>query len=107
MQKNLNRQYFIIVLLLSLAIGVTMHFPSVINYIFGNGETGYGGRGNEDRFILTFTHLGLELLITYIVAVLMFTLNFFILKPVEKHRKLKATSIIIAIILFVYWISKA
>jgi len=101
MQKNLNRQYFIIVLLLSLAIGVTMHFPMVMSYIFGNGEADHVGRGHEERFILTFTHLGLELLITYIVAILMFTLNFFILKPVEKHRKLKPLSIVLAIVLTV------
>lgn len=101
MQKNLNRQYFIIVLVLSLAIGVTMHFPNVINYFFGEVDTGRGGRGHDERFIMSFTHLGLELLITYIVAILMFTLNFFILKPVEKHRKLKPLSIVLAIVLTV------
>jgi len=94
MQRNLNRQYFIIVLLLSLAIGVTMNFPSVMNYIFGDG-----GRGNNERFIISFTHLGMELLITFIIAFLMFTLNFFILKPVEKHHKLRPLNIVLAIAL--------
>jgi LytS/YehU family sensor histidine kinase len=43
----------------------------------------------------------MELLITNIVAFLMFTLNFFILKPVEKHAKLKLFNIILAIVLTV------
>lgn len=84
MQTNSKRQYFIIALLLSLAIAVTIHFPLVMNYIFGENESRHG-----QRFMISFTYLGTELLITYIVALLMFTLNFFILKPVEKHGKLK------------------
>jgi hypothetical protein len=48
MQKNLNRQYFIIVLLLSLAIGVTMRFPMVMSYIFGEADTGRGNILKEE-----------------------------------------------------------
>jgi hypothetical protein len=94
MQRNLTKQYFIIVLLVSLAIGITIHFPMVMSYIFGEG----GSRYNE-RFIVSFTHLGTELMITYIVALLMFTLNFFILNPVGKHGKLKLLNILLAIVL--------
>jgi LytS/YehU family sensor histidine kinase len=43
----------------------------------------------------------LELLITYIVALLMFTLNFFILNPAERHGKLKMLNVILAIVLTV------
>lgn len=93
MQRNLNKQYFIIVFLLSLAIGITIHFPMVMNYLFGEE----GGRSHE-RFMVSFTHLGIELLITFIVALLMFTLYFFILKPVEKLGKLKLSNIILAIV---------
>lgn len=94
MQTNSNKQYFIIALLLSLAIGITIHFPMVMNYLFGEGRDLHG-----EGFIISFTHLGAELLITYIVAFLMFTLNFFILKPVEKHGKLHLLNIALAVLL--------
>ena len=78
---------------LSLAIAVTINFPLVMNYLFGEE----GGRYNHG-FMVSFTHLGTELLITFIVALLMFTLNFFILKPVERHGKLHIWNIVLAIV---------
>jgi hypothetical protein len=96
MQTNLKRQYYIIVLLLALAIAITIHFPMVMSYFFGEE----GGR-SDNRFMPSFTHLGLELLITYIVALLMFTLNFFILNPAERHGKLKMLNIILSVLLTV------
>jgi uncharacterized membrane-anchored protein YhcB (DUF1043 family) len=96
MQTNLKKQYFIIVLLLALAIAITIHFPMVMNYLFGEEGSRHG-----NRFMPSFTHLGLELLITYIVALLMFTLNFFILNPAERHGRLKMLNIILAISLTV------
>jgi uncharacterized membrane-anchored protein YhcB (DUF1043 family) len=96
MQTNLKKQYFIIVLLLALAIAITIHFPMVMNYLFGEEGTHHG-----NRFMLSFTHLGAELLITYIVALLMFTLNFFIINPAERHGRLKMLNIILAIVLTV------
>jgi hypothetical protein len=89
-----KRQFFIIALLLSLAIGITIQFPLVMSYLFG-----VGGEGHGERFIISFTHLGSELFITFIVAFLMFSLNFFILKPVDIHRKLTILNIIPAVIL--------
>jgi uncharacterized membrane-anchored protein YhcB (DUF1043 family) len=50
---------------------------------------------------MSFTHLGGHLIITYVVALLMFTLNFFILKPVETHGKLKLLNVFLAIVLTV------
>ncbi|MCX6302683.1 MAG: histidine kinase [Bacteroidia bacterium] len=96
MQTNLKKQYFYIVLLLALAIAITINFPMVMNYLFGEE----GGR-IDTRFMPSFTHLGAELLITYIVALLMFTLNFFILNPAERHGRLKILNIILAIVLTV------
>jgi sensor histidine kinase YesM len=96
MQTNSTKQYFIIALLLSLAIAVTINFPLVMNYLFGEE----GGRYNH-RFMVSFTHLGTELLITFIVALLMFILNFFILKPVERHGELHIWNIVLAISLTV------
>ena len=96
MQTNSTKQYFIIALLLSLAIAVTINFPLVMNYLFGEE----GGRYNHG-FMVSFTHLGTELLITFIVALLMFILNFFILKPVERHGELHIWSIVLAVSLTV------
>jgi hypothetical protein len=96
MPTNLKKQYFYIVLLLALAIAITINFPMVMSYLFGEE----GGR-IDNRFMPSFTHLGAELLITYIVALLMFTLNFFILNPAERHRRLKILNIILAIVLTV------
>lgn len=96
MQKSSVKSYFFIAVLLSLAIGVTIHFPQVMNYIFGESESRHG-----ERFITSFTHLGTELIITFIVALLMFTLNFFVLHPVDKHTKLTVLNIVLAVCLTV------
>jgi putative flippase GtrA/uncharacterized membrane-anchored protein YhcB (DUF1043 family) len=85
-----------IALLISLAIAITIHFPVVLEYFFRDGE----GR-DRHRFLMSFTHLGGHLIITYIVALLMFTLNFFILKPVETHGKLRLLNVLLAIVLTV------
>jgi hypothetical protein len=97
MKRKSIRQFFIIAMLLSLAIGITIHFPMVMSYFFGDE----GGR-NKHGFMPSFIHLGAELLITFIIAFLMFTLNFFILNPLEKHGKLKLWRIILAVILTVF-----
>lgn len=64
----------------------------VMSYLFGEEGGNHG-----ERILVSFTHLGAELLITFIVALLMFTLNFFILRPVETHRKLMLWNIILAV----------
>ena len=94
MQPRLNRQYFIVALLLSLAIGVTINFPLLMNYLFGDDGNRHG-----ERFFVSFAHLGAELMITFVIAFLMFSLNFFILRPVDRHRKLNISSIILAVAL--------
>lgn len=96
MHRKLTRQYFFIVLLLSLAIAVIIRFPMVISYFFGES----GGREHE-RFIITFTHMTSDLVITFIVAILLFTLNFFILNPTEKHGRLKLLNFGLAVVLTV------
>ncbi len=97
MKRNSTKQYFVIALLLSFAIAITIHFPVVLEYFFRDE----GGR-DRHRFLMSFTHLGGHLFITYIVALLMFTLNFLILKPVETHGKLKLLNVFLAIILTVF-----
>jgi uncharacterized membrane-anchored protein YhcB (DUF1043 family) len=78
------------------AIGIMIHFQMVTELLFGDGERRHGG-----RLIVSFSHLGWEYLITVVVAFLMFTLDFFILKPLEKPYKLRVFTIPVAVILTV------
>jgi uncharacterized membrane-anchored protein YhcB (DUF1043 family) len=96
MKKNSIKSYFMIALLLAIAIGIMIHFQRVTDLIFGDGDEHHGG-----GLMVSISHLGWELLITVVAAFLMFTLNYFILKPLEKHHKLKAGTIFLAIILTV------
>ena len=96
MNTNSKRQYFIIALLLSLAIAITIHFPMIMSYLFGGDEVKHG-----ERIAISFTEVGTELLITFVLASLMFSLNFFILKPLESHRKLHILNVALAITLTV------
>ena len=96
MKKNAIKSYFTIALLLAIAIAIMIHFQMVTELLFRDGEDRHGG-----RFMVSFSHLGWEFLITVVVAFLMFALNFYILKPYEKHDKLKALTISLAVILTV------
>lgn len=94
MQSDLNKQYFKIIALLSLAIAVTIRFEMILSYFFVEID-GHHGR----QVVISFAHFGMEIIISYIVAFLMFTLNFFILNPVEKHNKLRFPRVALAIVL--------
>jgi sensor histidine kinase YesM len=94
MKKNSIKSYFLIVLLLAVAIGIMIHFQRAIDLFFGDGESHHGG-----KIMVSISHLGWEYLITVIVAFLMFTLNYFILRPIEKHHKLTVLTVSIAVIL--------
>jgi sensor histidine kinase YesM len=95
MKTNLVKQFFIIAFFLSLAIAVTIHFPMIINYIFGDEGSGGRHRGyNPD-----LGHLMGDIIITSVIAMVMFTLNFFILNPADKHGKLSIYRILIAVFL--------
>jgi uncharacterized membrane-anchored protein YhcB (DUF1043 family) len=96
MQKDSIKRYFTITLLLSFAIGIMIHFQMVTELLFGDGERRHGG-----KLMISMSHLGWEFLITVFVAFLMFALNFYILKPLEKHYKLKVFTIPVAVILTV------
>jgi uncharacterized membrane-anchored protein YhcB (DUF1043 family) len=96
MQKNSIKRYLIITFLLSVAIGIMIHFQMVTELLFDDGEHRHGG-----KLIVSFSHLWWEYLITVGVAFLMFTLNFFILKPLEKPYKLKVFTIPVSVILTV------
>jgi uncharacterized membrane-anchored protein YhcB (DUF1043 family) len=100
MKNNSVKSFFTIAFLLSLAIGITMHFPMVMEYLFGDVDGGSGGH-HGGRIIDSFSHLGSELFITFLVALLMFLLNYFILNPLEKHKKLPLLNILLSVALTV------
>jgi uncharacterized membrane-anchored protein YhcB (DUF1043 family) len=102
MRKNSVNSYFTIAFLLSLAIGITIHFPMVMEYLFGDGGERGGGAGHHgDRILDSFSHFGSELFITCFVALLMFIVNFYILKPVDRHKKITILNVIISVTLTV------
>lgn len=65
-----------------------------MTYLFGDSSREHGA-----RFDVSFIHLGSELVITFVVALLMFILNYFMLKPVNLRRKLSTLNIVMAVVL--------
>ncbi len=88
LKRNIDKQYLVFALFLSIAIGFTIQFPQLMSSFYKGGHSGSACR-----------HFGSDLLITVIVAFLMFVLNYYVLKPVEKHRKLKFWDIVWSILL--------
>lgn len=94
MQAKSIRQYFIIVALLSLAIALTIRFPMIMYMLFEEG--GRVGNHHED-LTSDLAHFFVESSITFMVALVMFVMNFFILRPTDKNRSLTAIRIILDI----------
>jgi uncharacterized membrane-anchored protein YhcB (DUF1043 family) len=91
MQKPSLKSYLTIALLLALAIGIMIHFQRVRDLLFGDSDSDH-----VKKLMVSLSHLGWEVLITIVVAFLMFALNFYILKPFERQNKLKMTTILFA-----------
>jgi uncharacterized membrane-anchored protein YhcB (DUF1043 family) len=94
MNNKSIKNYFPIAILLSIVIGILIHFQNVTNLIFADGD---GHHAN--KMMVSISHIGLELLVTVVVALLMFALNYYILKPLEKHHKLKVLTLALAVVL--------
>lgn len=92
MTTSLKQKYFGIAFLLSLVICITIHFPLVLYSLFE--ESNGHGHGN-----LNATMVGIELFSTFLVSFLIFTLNYFILNPFDKHRKLNIQTVILSVLL--------
>ena len=95
MSATLTRKYFGIAFLLSLVIGITIQFPLIIGVLFA--EEGGGGGHRREAF-----NAGVEILEfinTFTVTFLLFTLNFYLLKPFARHHKLKLKSVLLAFVL--------
>lgn len=95
MKTSLTQKYFGIAFLLSLVVGVTIHFPLVLSVFFDDNET-----HKRETFDLGLA--GIEFLNTFMVTFLMFTLNYYLLKPFSNLRNMKFRKIFLAIILTVF-----
>lgn len=99
MEKKIVRQYILVVVILSLAIALTIHFPLVLRMIFDDGVSvgEAAARDHHHGGAINFAHTGVETVITFIVALVMFIMNYFILKPADKVDKLKPLKVVLAI----------
>ena len=88
-----SKKYLWISLLLSFAISLTIHFSLITQTLFEDGV----GRHGE---VLTPSHASFDFFSTFILAFLIFLLNYPLLKPLDAHYKLNfkkiASSIVIS-----------
>ena len=94
MKTTLTQRYFGIALLLSLIIALTMHFPLVLFTLFD--EIDKHGRGKFNVDLAAFDLTG-----TFLVTFLLFTLNYYLIKPYERQYNIKAGKLALSIILTV------
>lgn len=99
------RQYFVIVALLSLAIALTIRFPMIMELLFEDGDR--GGRGGHDHreFTPDFARFFVDTAISFIVALVMFIMNYFILKPTDRHSHITAIRIVLSVSLTILLVS--
>ncbi|MFN8240302.1 MAG: histidine kinase [Bacteroidales bacterium] len=93
LSKNV-KQYARITIIVSLAISVIIHFPLLVNYLLGGGRDFSG-----HEFSVSFNHLSTDIIISFVVATLVFLLNYKVLKPFDRHFNLKITTIILAAVI--------
>ena len=80
MNLSLTKKYFGIAVILSLVICITIHFPLILGVIFED-EGGRGAYGSHRKFAFDAGLAMLDFFNTFFVSFLIFTLNFYLLKP--------------------------
>lgn len=92
--KKSIKQYFVIAFILSVTIALILRFPMIMGMIFREDDDHHrsGIEVGLNRFFI-------EMAITFLVAFAMFVMNYFILKPTEKHTNLKIKNILISVFL--------
>ncbi|NEW84256.1 MAG: histidine kinase [Mariniphaga sp.] len=103
MQGNLTKKYFGIALILSLLICLTINFPFILSALFDDIDRGHTEGHRTEYFDVTMAIM--EVFVNFLVAYLMFTLNFFVIRPFERHRKLKFQTVIISLLLSILSVS--
>ena len=92
METSLKKKYFGIAVLLSLVICLTIHFPLILSVFFDDD-------GGHRRESFDAGLAGIEFLNTFVVAFLMFILNFYLLKPFSRQRDMKLGRVLLAVVL--------
>ncbi|MBN2667423.1 MAG: histidine kinase [Bacteroidales bacterium] len=105
MQAKSFRQYFIIVVLLSIAIALTIRFPFIMELLFEDGDRGGSGSHHHREFTPDFAHFFVDTAISFIVALVMFIMNYFILKPTDRNSHITAIRIVLAVSLTILLVS--
>ena len=105
METKSFRQYFLIVGLLSIAIALTIRFPMIMELLFEDGDRGGRGGHHYREFTPDFARFFVDMAISFIVALFMFIINYFILKPTDRHSHLTAVRILLAVGLTILLVS--
>ncbi len=92
--KKSIRQYFVIAFILSMTIALILRFPMIMGMIFREDDNHH-----RSDFEVGLSRFFIETAITFLVAFAMFVMNYFILKPTEKHTNLKVKNILISVFL--------
>ena len=105
MEAKSFRQYFLIVVLLSIAIAITIRFPLIMELLFEDGGRDGSGGHHHREFSPDFARFFVDTAISFIVALVMFIINYFILKPTDRNRHITAIRIVLAVSLTILLVS--
>ncbi|HAX92793.1 MAG TPA: histidine kinase [Bacteroidales bacterium] len=105
MEAKSFRQYFLIVVLLSIAIAITIRFPLIMELLFEDGDRDGSGGHHHREFSPDFARFFVDTAISFIVALVMFIINYFILKPTDRNRHITAIRIVLAVSLTILLVS--
>lgn len=87
-------RYVTIVAFISLGMSILVHFNSILGQIIPGTVNFYERRGEE-----TFGDIAGEVLVTFLVALILFILNYYLLKPFNGSKRFGLTTIILSIVL--------
>lgn len=94
MKSNKIRHFLLIASFISLWISILLHIEPVLHRLGIHGPFGWREEGDEK-----VTMFIAEVLISYVVAYILFILNYFLIKPDNPARPLKIRIIIISLLL--------
>jgi sensor histidine kinase YesM len=91
--KHIYR-YIAIAAFISLGMSILVHFNSILGQILPDTGNFYERRGEE-----TFGDIAGEVFVTFLVALFLFILNYYLLKPFNGSKRFRLTTIILSIVL--------
>jgi len=101
MKTKQIRQYITIVALISIGISILVHFNSILGQVVPDSGNLSGRRSEE-----TISNVVAEVFVTFLVAFCLFMLNSYILKPINSSKRLKLTTILLAILMTIIKVTK-